>query len=92
MTSVKTREVLSSLQAKGFRVSQSKHAHLVLYVDGKKSAIRTMVSQGGRDIGEPLIHAMARQLKISKAEFMALVECTLSEEALVEILRAKGVL
>ncbi len=39
-----------------------------------------MVSHNSRDVGDDLIHQMARQTRLTKSDFVALVECSLSGE------------
>ena len=50
------------------------------YCDGKKTQIRTRISHGEKEIGSGLIGAMARETRLRKNEFLALVECSLSAE------------
>ena len=56
------------------------HRRFVYYSEGKKTEIRTMVSHNSRDVGDDLIHQMARQTRLTKSDFVALVECSLSGE------------
>lgn len=84
------RDVSSALERKGFERRESKDAYFHLWVDGKKTPIFTKMSQGEREIHDGLLGAMARQLRLRKAQFDDLVECPLSMEEYVGILRADG--
>jgi predicted RNA binding protein YcfA (HicA-like mRNA interferase family) len=90
LTQLKTRQIVSSLTSKGFREAAGDHQRFIYYFEGRKTEIRTMVSRGSREIGDGLIHAMARQTKLSKEEFVELVSCTLGSIGYAEKLRAVG--
>lgn len=87
----KAREVIAGLTRKGFQASENDHTFLHLFVDGRKTIVYTKVSHGEKEIGDKLLGLMARQLRLSKREFLDLVECPLSEDAYILLLRAKGV-
>ena len=92
MTSLKVRVVVSGLTGKGFRESEGDHRYLVLYVNDIKQSIWTKISRSSRkEIGETLIHQMARQTRLTKPQFLDLVHCPLEYEDYVSILRDKGV-
>ncbi|MFT0899509.1 hypothetical protein [Candidatus Methanoprimaticola sp. MG2] len=59
-------------------------------MDGIKTRIRTKISHGEREIGDPLILKMARQLKLDKREFLELVDCNLSGNAYLQMMMDKG--
>ena len=49
------------------------------FYDGKKkTSIRTRMSSGVREIDSHLINCMAKEVRLRKDEFLALVECRLS--------------
>lgn len=82
----KHREVRASLQAKGFLAEEKrKHIHFI-YVDlaGRTTAARTMISHGAGsdDIGDSLLGKMATQVGLKRAEFLDLIDCPMSREAL----------
>jgi len=85
MNSYKTKDIESALSKKGFQVRQSKHKIYILYVDGKKTNVRTFVSHGIKEYGKTLISKMRNQLYLSREEFDDLVSCPLTEEKLLEI-------
>jgi hypothetical protein len=92
MTTLKQREVLKGLTKKGFSVSEGDHSHLILYVSGKKTPIRTKVSYGSSEITDSLIHLMSIEVKLEKKQFMDFVECSFSAEDYLRELRRQRIL
>ena len=91
MTTRKTKDVSSRLCAKGFvRKDDADHCQYFLYVDGFKTRIRTKMSHGEREIGDALILKMAKQLKLSKIDFLDLVDCRLDGETYVQKMKDAG--
>ena len=87
------KDIESSLGRKGFRLFETHHRFYYLYVDGKKTGIYTYVSTAPKykTLQAKLIGDMARELKLSKAEFADLIECKMSYDAYVARLRDQGV-
>ncbi len=93
MATLKTAEIERTLLQLGFqRKAKGDHVRYYLWVEGRKSQIRTMVSHGEREIGDHLISLMARQLRVSKIEFLALIEGGLDGDWYLAELRRKGLL
>ena len=90
MTTLKVREVLASLGRKGFQTKMGSHIFLVLWVNGKKTSIRTMVSHGSREVGDWEISKMAKQTKLKTPQFVNLVTCPMSPEQYLEHLKERG--
>ena len=90
MATLKVRKILNSLEKKGFAPSQGDHTFLILYVNGKKTSIHTKVSHGDSEINGYLINQMSIQLKLEKNRFLDLVNCPLSLESYLEILKGQG--
>ena len=84
------REVANGLAKKGFRRRENDHAFFHLWIGEKKTAIYTKISQGEREIGDNLLSLMARQIKLTKKQFTELVECPMSFEEYVTLLRTGG--
>lgn len=61
-----------------------------MYVNGKKTAIFTKTSHGIKEYGGKLLKNMAWQLRLSPAERYRLVDCPMSEEEYIVLLREKG--
>lgn len=83
---LKVREVRSALTSKGFKLSEKDHHFYYLYQDGKKTQIRTKVSHGESEIGDPTCGLMARQMKLTGPQFREFVDCKLKSEEYVELL------
>jgi hypothetical protein len=84
------RDVAAGLRKKGFVERANRHKRYVLWVKEKKTAIFTEISHGEKEIGDPLLGVMARQLKISRSQFLDLIDCPLSREEYAEHLRKAG--
>ncbi len=69
------------LKNKGFVVADSHHHYFIYYsIDGKKTTVKTKTSHGHREISDGLIAKMARQVKVSRSEFLDLIDCPLSRK------------
>lgn len=72
------KDVLRNLQHKGLDCRQgSKHTVLIYRnKQGRKTAIRTLVSRGTKHgfLREPLVRNMAARCRLTKEEFLALVD------------------
>ena len=88
----KARRVESALLAKVFRRIDSKHRKF-FYVTtlGSETPIYTLLSQGGnRDIEDGLLSRMARQCGLSRREFLALIDCPLTQDDYEALLVERG--
>lgn len=78
------RDVQQSLSRKGFEECQSPHhTHYIYYTaGGQKTPVKTRVSRGSnyKSLGDDLLGQMAKQCKLTKADFINLVDCPLSRE------------
>ena len=76
------RDIDGSLTKKGF-VRDDTHHHQYIYYDlqGQRTTRRTRMSHGSghKTIGDALLGQMARQLGISKKNFLELIDCTLDQ-------------
>lgn len=84
------REVGTNLERKGFTTSQGDHVFYRLFVNGKNTGIRTKISHGEREIGDGLLGQMAKQTCLVKKEFLELVDCPMTSERYLELLRERG--
>ncbi|MDE0056007.1 MAG: type II toxin-antitoxin system HicA family toxin [Gammaproteobacteria bacterium] len=78
------RKVEAALRRKGFQADDTHHHRFFHYAaDGRATGIRTHTSHSRRHrtLGDDLLNAMARQCRISKADFLQLVDCELTGEA-----------
>ena len=77
-------DVEAALLRKGFRKDNRDHRFLIYWnTAGKKTPRKTKVSHGSakyKDLGDPLIKAMAKQCGLTKPKFLELVDCTLDQK------------
>lgn len=88
-----SREYKSALEEKGFRLERvTRHSIYYLWVEGIKTHIYTMVSHGSsEDIKGNLLSKYKRQLLLnSTQELVNFVECPLTYEGYVDLLKRKG--
>ena len=86
------REVDGSLTKKGFRKVERDHHFYFLFINGRKTRIRTMISHGEREISDKNCSAMAREMKLTTSQFKEFVYCNIQNKEYVEILIKNGVL
>jgi predicted RNA binding protein YcfA (HicA-like mRNA interferase family) len=92
MPTLKSDKIVKSLKSKGFTKEQGDHVYLEFHLDGK-FILHTKVSHGSNhDLGPNLVSLMSKQCQLSKKQFMDLVNCPLSADEYVDVLREKGVL
>ena len=84
------RDIDSALVKKGFqRISDGDHIRYRFYVPNYDNPLaRTKIIHGvmGRAIGIKLLSEMARQLHLTKSQFLELIDCTLTEAGYRDIL------
>jgi len=87
------REIEAALQAKGFVLADADH-HFFVYMTaaGKKTRARTKTSHTSKmkDVPDNLLSAMAKQCKLSKSQFLELVDCPMSRERYERVLTDSG--
>ena len=83
---LKARDVESALKKKGFKEAEKDHHYFYLYHQGKKTAIRTKISHGEKDIHDQNCGFMSKQMKLNRKQFDKFVECDLTEELYVQLL------
>lgn len=82
-----------ALVAKGFEEKDNgKHRKFYLLVDGKRTAVQTMMSHSPKDLRPPIQRKMAKQMSLEHSRFVEFVDCTMSGEAYVELLEGVGIL
>lgn len=84
------KDVTAGLQHKGFQLRENDHSFFHLFVDGKKTIVSTKISHGEKEISDSLLGMMARQVKLTRRQFNDLVDCPLTLEEYVKLLRAAG--
>jgi hypothetical protein len=63
---------------------------IFFYYRGKKTHINTKIGPNESDLDDYLCTAMAKQVNLTKKQFGALVECTLTDEVYGQMLIAAG--
>ena len=87
------RDIEAALTAKGFLPGGGDHNFFVYVTrDGKKTRARTKTSHTARmkDVPDPLLSEMAKQCKLTKAQFLDLVDCPMSRDGYETALRERG--
>lgn len=83
--------VESNLTSKGFAKSEGDHHYFHYYSKaGKKSRVFTKTSHGSKEITDSLLALMARQCKLTKADFLRLVDCPMSRDEYEATLVTQG--
>lgn len=90
MNTLKTRVLHSALVQKGFVPREGDHRFYFLYVDGKKTSVRTMISHGMSEYRAALLGRVRHQMALTNQEFQDFVNCPLSAEGYVDLLISKG--
>lgn len=88
--------ISSSLQKKGF-ILEENHDHKCFFYcskSGKRTKVRTMVSHGTKYkvIGDNLLAQMSKQCKLSKSEFLDLIDCHLTQDSYEAKLQAQAII
>ncbi len=91
MTVIKVRDIEKALLSKGFQRVDSDHKYYFLYVNGKKTSVRTKISHGTDEYGDRLLGFMKDQLHLGKRELEEFFECSLSGDKYKELLIGKGI-
>lgn len=79
----KREDIISSLIRKGFEEKIGDHHHLIYHqLDGLISTRRTKISRGKNyaEVGDNLLSLMARQIGLTKAQFLELVDCPMDQK------------
>jgi len=92
MATRKAREIKEGLVKKGFITVEGDHTFLFFSVEGRKSSIRTKISYGIKEYGDNLLSLVARQLKISTKQLDDLLDCPLSYNDYLAILKTKEII
>ena len=89
MGTLKVRQVEKALVTKlDFERRDSHHRLYRLHLDGQLVA-RTFVSHGQRELTSYHLGKMARQMRLSRREFLDAIECPLDREAYYTLIRQR---
>lgn len=86
----KGRDIDAALCRKGFR-REVGGDHIRYYWNGH-AKIRTLLSHGmlGCTVDADIISKISRQLRLSKSQFLAFIDCTMSEREYRDLLQQRG--
>ena len=89
MTTLRTTKIERALLGRlGFESKAGRHRVFRLYLEGKLVA-RTYISHGQREVGSYHIGQMARQMRLSRREFLDAVKCPLTRDEYCGLLRQR---
>jgi len=89
MSTLKVRQVDKALITKlGFERRDSHHRIYRLYLDGRLVA-HTVISHGQRELTSYHIGQMAKQMRLSRREFLDAIQCPLDREAYHTLIRQR---
>ena len=92
MTPRPTRKLASALMSKGFACREGDHKYYYLYVDGRRTIVRTKLSHGKREYDNNLLTQMRHQLRLRDSrQFENLIDCPMSHAEYVAYLVNVGV-
>ena len=86
----RARDMRAALARKGFRHKEGHHLKYYLYVGAKRTKIGTKFSHGVSEYGDALLAQIARQLRLSRRECDALLDCPLDEEGYRRLMVERG--
>ncbi|MHB8928019.1 MAG: hypothetical protein ACYC9Q_10260 [Bacillota bacterium] len=86
----KAREVSASLERKGFQQFGGDHSFLVLYVGQAKTSIRTKISHGCTECSPNILSQMAKELHLNNKELGQLIDCPMTLDQLISVLKDRG--
>lgn len=87
------KSVESALLTKGFQQDNNDHHFFVYFTqDGRKTRARTKTSHTAKmkDIPDNLLSQMAKQCKVTRAEFLDLVDCPMDRQRYEVVLTERG--
>ncbi|MBZ5624109.1 MAG: hypothetical protein LAQ69_36230 [Acidobacteriia bacterium] len=90
MTEIAVARIIGILLRKGFVQDESHHTMLRLVVNRRKTRIHTWFSHGRRKADDWLLSQIARELRLSKRELHAFLECTIGGEQYAQLMIDRG--
>lgn len=88
---MKKKEIEKIFRKLNLKIRSTKHNYGWLVVDGKK-ILRVHYSHGKGDITDKIVNRIRGQLKLSKKDFKDLIECPLTYEGYIAILKKKKII
>ena len=92
MTTIPTNKIKQSLTKKGFIEDNNDHKHYWLYINERKTDVKTKLSHGQKECRSNLLAQMAKQLHLRRKDFDSLIDCTLGKEEYIQMLRTNKII
>ncbi|TGL04979.1 hypothetical protein EHQ43_10060 [Leptospira bouyouniensis] len=95
MSSFETKDMMSSLEKKGFVKRDGDHHFFDFFYKGQKTRISTKISHGSdyKQYRGKLFNLVKKQLKFVKnIDLVNFAKCTLGEDEYIKILQDQGIL
>lgn len=93
MTVRPSNKIEKALLKIGFKVQNNHHKMFILVEDEKiVNSVRTRISHGTKDYGDPLLLLMAKQLYLTKKQLLSLIDGEMDKEEYINLLRIKGII
>jgi hypothetical protein len=87
----RTRDMEATLSTKGFRRDNDHHRMYWLYVNGKKTSVRTYFSHGLKEYDRNLLGCIQKQLRLATFdELNRLLDCPMRYEDYLGLLASRG--
>lgn len=89
---LESHKLIQALKQKGFVQEPSDHKRFRLYVDGRKSSVKTMVSHGAKHtLSDGLSNTIQKQLGFAtSSELRSFVDCGIDHTQHVRLLIERG--
>ncbi len=88
----KPHELRSALEAKGFEPKENDHTFYFLHVDGRKESIWTKVHHHPWGYNDKLLGFVARQMHLTMRELGDFLDCPLSRDEYIRLMRDRKLL
>ena len=89
---LKAKDVERSLEKKGFRKDNRDHRKFRLHIGEEAQRVHTMTSHNSQEIDPYLQPQMAKQMYLTKAEFLIFISCQMTEQGYIERLKSKEII
>ena len=90
MGTYSTKAFEKALEKKGFIKDKTHHNMFWLYCEGKKTSVYTKTSHSEKEFNDFLLSQRCKQIKLNKQQFIDFLNCPLTEENYLQILKSNG--
>lgn len=90
MSTYRKRKIKQALLKKGFHQTKTDHEMYRLWINNKKTSVRTQLSFGSREYGDNLLGYVARQMRLKRVELDEFIECPLGTSEYQKLLIERG--